>query len=75
MTNKNMTISIPEEIVDKLERKRQETNFDSVSDYIIYILKQVISKTEIETKHEKEIAPTKEEEEQIKEKLKQLGYL
>ena len=75
MANKDITISIPEEIADKLEKKRQETNFNSISDYIIYILKQVISKTEIETKHEKEMAPTKEEEKQIKEKLKQLGYL
>ena len=73
MTNKNITISLPEELEEKLKNKIKETNFDSISDYLIYILKQVLEK---ETESSRKEQPYSEEEEQaVKNRLKELGYI
>ena len=45
--------------------------FENLSDYVSYILRQVLSKVEAE---KQEIKDTKEEE-QVKQKLRDLGYL
>ena len=45
----DIKISIPKKLAEKIERKVKETNFNSVSDYIIYILNQVVSEEKIET--------------------------
>lgn len=73
MVNKDITISIPEEIIDEIEKRAKETGFDSISNYIIYILKQVVSKEERMYDGDQAYY-TKEEEKQIKRNLKELGY-
>ncbi len=73
MTNKNITISLPEELEEKLKNKIKETDFDSVSDYLIYILKQVLEK-ETESSR-KEQSYSEEEEQAVKRRLKELGYI
>ena len=74
MTNKNITISLPEELTEKLENKIKERNFDSISDYIIYVLKQVLEK-ETESNSKRELSYSKEEEQAVKNRLKELGYI
>ena len=49
------------------------TGFSSVSSYVTYILRQVLSSIE-EEEHSKE-AFTKEEEEKVKKRLRDLGYI
>ena len=65
---------MPEKIIEKLENKIKETNFDSISDYLIYVLKQVLEK-ETESNSKREVSYSKEEEEAVKRRLKELGYI
>jgi len=74
MTNK-VDISIPQELADKIEKKIKEMDFKSISDYVIYLLNQVVSEEELEIKKESEKVYSKEEEDEMKKKLKDLGYL
>lgn len=62
-------ISISSDIYEQIENKIKGTEFNSVSKYVEYVLKQVLEKTS-----EKEVY-SKEEEEQVKKRLKGLGYL
>ena len=62
------TITIPKDLAEKLEKRAKESDFDSLSDYINYVLRQILSK--IESK-----GFSKEDEEKVKQKLKDLGYL
>ena len=61
-------ITLSEELVKKLKSKLKETEFNSVQEYVKFILEQVVSEEDKE-------GYSKEEEEAIKENLKDLGYL
>ena len=69
---KYTTISIPTPLADKIKKRIEGTGFTSVSSYVIYVLREVISSIEEE---EKEDAFSKEDEEKVKERLRALGYL
>ena len=62
------TISIPTSLVDKI--KKHIKDFESVDEYVTYVLRETISNVE-----EEEDIFTEEEEKQIEERLKSLGYL
>ncbi len=76
MSESNITtISIPKVLSEKIKKKMQGTGFNSVSSYVTYILRQVLSNSSNQpTKQEKE-AFTEEEEQKVKERLRSLGYL
>ncbi|MFB6200098.1 MAG: CopG family transcriptional regulator [Candidatus Nanohaloarchaea archaeon] len=61
-------VKIPEEFYERFESRASEKGFDSAEEYIIDVLRQVYDKLEPEDFSE-------EEEEQVKEKLKDLGYM
>lgn len=61
------TITIPPDLAEKLEKRAKESDFDSLSDYINYVLRQILSKIESE-------GSSKKDEEKVKQKLKDLGY-
>ena len=65
-------LKISEELKAKLEEKIKETEFNSLEEYINYILEQVVSSTKIS---EADQAYTEDEEEAMKERLKELGYV
>ncbi len=65
------TVSIPKPLADKIKKRIVKTGFSSVSDYVTYVLREIISN--IEEKGKKEIF-SKEEEELIRRRLKGLGY-
>ena len=67
------TVSIPKPLVDKIKERMKGTGFPSVSSYVIYVLRQVISSIEEEEK-EKQVL-TKKEEESVKQRLRDLGYI
>ncbi len=73
MADKTINIPLSEELIEKLENKIKETDFDSITDYILYLLKQVLEKEGDVDK--KELAYSKEEEEAVKKRLKELGYI
>ncbi len=69
---KYTTVSIPKPLYDKIKTRIEDTGFTSVSDYVTYVLREVLASLEEE---EKEEVFSKEEEEKVKERLRALGYL
>jgi len=62
-------IEIPETLAKKIEEMIEETSFNSISDYVTYVLEELLEEEE-----EEEIF-SEEEEEKIRERLRALGYL
>ena len=82
------TISIPKPLAEKIKKRCEGTGFTSVSSYVTYVLRQIISniekKDEPTSDHRLPTTdsrpPTKEafsrdDEEKVKERLKALGYI
>lgn len=71
--NKYTTVSIPRTLYKRVEKLiKTKSGFKSVSDYATYVLREIVQM------HETEHTPepfTSEDIEQIKERLKALGYL
>ncbi len=67
--SKYTTVSIPTTLANKLKEKLKETGFKNLSDYVTYILREVLAEWE----NEEELS--QDEEELIKERLRALGYL
>ncbi|TXT65272.1 MAG: hypothetical protein BAJALOKI1v1_450002 [Promethearchaeota archaeon] len=70
---KYTTVSIPKPLVKKIKERMKGTGFSSVSSYVTYVLRQVLSSIEEEEKSNQ--AFTKEEEEMVKKRLRDLGYI
>lgn len=74
------TVSIPAPLAEKLKKRMEGTGFSSLSSYITYILRQVVSSIEMDQqkkgaeRKEKE-AFTEEDEKRVKDRLRGLGYL
>ncbi|MBU0498016.1 MAG: CopG family transcriptional regulator [Candidatus Thermoplasmatota archaeon] len=68
---KYTTISIPTPLAEKIKKRIKGTGFNSLSSYVTYVLREVISGIE----EEQEEAFTKEDEEKVKDRLRALGYL
>lgn len=67
-----MKIEIKEEIIKELNKRiRERKDFKSIDEYINYILQQVVERI----KSEKKETFSKEDEANVKERLKSLGYL
>jgi Arc/MetJ-type ribon-helix-helix transcriptional regulator len=64
------TVSIPTPLFKKIEERIKGTGFTSVSGYVTYVLREVISEEEEGTE-----PFTKEDEERVKERLRALGYI
>ena len=69
------TISIPKTLAEKIKKRMEGTGFRSVSSYVAYILRQVISGIEMDEQKKEKEAFTKEDEEKVKDRLRGLGYL
>ena len=67
------TVSIPKPLVEKIKDRMKGTGFSSVSSYVTYVLRQVLSSIKAEEKSKQ--AFTKEEEETVKQRLRDLGYI
>ena len=63
-------VLIPTSLFEKIRERIKGTGFSSVSGYVTYVLKEVLSEEE----EEKEVF-SKEDEEKIKARLKALGYI
>ena len=64
------TVSIPTPLFKKIAERVKGTGFTSVSSYVAYVLREVVSEEEDEAE-----PFTKEDEKRVKERLKALGYL
>lgn len=63
------TVSLPMPLINKIKKRIEGTCMNSVSAYVAFILRQILSSSE-----SKEVLSKKDEEE-IKRRLKSLGYL
>jgi len=63
------TVSLPTFLVEKIKKRIKTSGFPSVSSYVAYVLR------EIEASGNKKQAFSKKDEEKIKKKLRDLGYL
>ncbi|MFX1388586.1 MAG: ribbon-helix-helix domain-containing protein [Promethearchaeota archaeon] len=66
------TVSIPKPLAEKVKERMKGTGFSSVSSYVTYVLRQLLSSIEEERSKQ---AFTKEEEEKVKKRLRDLGYI
>jgi len=66
------TVSIPVSLYNRIKKLIEGTGFTSVSDYVTYVLREIVAMHEAE-KFEEPFTP--EDVERIKEKLRALGYL
>jgi len=74
MTKTNITtISIPKVLAEKIKKRCKGTGFNSVSSYVTYVLRQVLSETG-EKKGEREVFSA-DDEKKVKDRLRSLGYL
>ena len=71
------TIYLPITLIDKIKLRLRKTDFKSADDYIAYVLEQVL--TELETNEKKEEQQdgvfSKEDQENVEQRLRDLGYL
>ena len=64
------TVSIPTPLFRKIEERIKGTGFTSVSSYVTYVLREVISEEE-----DDEQPFSEEDEQRVKDRLRALGYL
>ncbi|MCK4322837.1 CopG family transcriptional regulator [candidate division WOR-3 bacterium] len=70
MSKDKVTLKIPRPLYNKLQKIIKETGFSSVNEFIVYILRDLVS---LQKSDEEELSA--EEVRLIKERLKNLGYL
>jgi len=70
-TEKLRAVEIPESLYDRVRAKIKGTDYKSVADYVVRILREELAKEG----DEQPPSYTKEEEEKVKERLRALGYL
>ncbi|UCE29578.1 MAG: CopG family transcriptional regulator [Candidatus Bathyarchaeota archaeon] len=63
------TVSIPTPLFKKVEQRIKDTGFTSVSSYVAYVLREII------TEEEEEEPFSEEDKERVKERLRALGYI
>ena len=70
---KYTTVSIPVTLYERIKRLIEGTGFTSVSQFVTYVLREVVA--EMEEEKLKSEAVSEEEKKAIIERLKKLGYL
>jgi Arc/MetJ-type ribon-helix-helix transcriptional regulator len=74
MFEDSKNVTIPTWLYTKIEQRMPKEQFKSVSDYVCFVLTQVVSESEQKGEHSDQ-AYTQEDEEKVKDKLRALGYL
>jgi metal-responsive CopG/Arc/MetJ family transcriptional regulator len=64
------TISLPKTLADKIKHLCEGTGFTSLSSFVVYILRQIVSEDDATKK-----GFSKEDEEMVKQRLRSLGYM
>lgn len=65
-------VKIPKELINKIDARVKETGFESVDEYVTFVLEEVIKEVE---EDEPEDVFSEEDEKKVKERLRALGYL
>ena len=70
---KYTTVSIPTPLAENIKNQIEGTGFNSISSYVTYVLRQVLSSMDEEERGTQ--AMSKEDEKEVKRRLKALGYI
>ena len=71
MTEEKKNVPIPAALYDAIDGRVKETEFSSVEEYVTFVLEEVLKDDD----DEEEIAFSPEDEEEVKKRLRALGYL
>ena len=67
----NKAVYISDELYGKIAERVEATGFGSVEEYVTFVLEEILK----DDGEEEKVAFSKEEEEEVKKRLKALGYL
>jgi len=67
-------ISVKKPLALKLKKRMKDTEFKTLSEYVNFILEEVLSSLE-EQDDEGDVEYSEEDEEKVKQRLRDLGYL
>lgn len=65
-------VFLPAELYSRIEERVRATEFNSVEDYVTFVLEEILKD---ESEEEEEPVFSKAEEEEVKKRLRALGYL
>ena len=65
----NKAVFLSSELYHKIEQRMEAAGFNSVNDYVVFILEEVVKEGEPATSF------TEQDEAEVKKRLKNLGYL
>ena len=68
-------ILLPAELYSRVEQRVKVTGFGSVDKYVIFVLEEILKEEEGAFSEEEEGAFSEEEEQEVKKRLRALGYL
>ena len=71
--SRHTTVSIPVSLYERIQRLIEGTGFTSVSQFVTYVLREVVA--EMEEEKLRSSGVTEEEKKEIIERLKRLGYI
>ena len=66
----NKAVYLSTELYDRVKERAEATDFGSIEEYITFVLQEVLKEEEPE-----EIAMDREQEKEVKKRLRALGYL
>lgn len=66
------SVDLPKQLVSRVEKRLPRTEFETSSEYITFVLEEVLYQVEIDTEDD-DFEPVDEQE--VKNRLKSLGYL
>lgn len=75
MEGKSLSIAIPSDLAERIDRRVRRTDFDSVEEYAVYVLDETMF--EIEQKNPETVNEAYEDRDQqeVEQRLRSLGYL
>jgi len=63
------TVAIEEHLYERVERRIAKTNFESVDEYVTFVLEEVVAGDDVDEAHEEV------DKEDVQARLRSLGYL
>jgi Arc/MetJ-type ribon-helix-helix transcriptional regulator len=66
---KGKSLTLPADLYDRIDERARSTGFGSVEEYVTFVMEEVLKE------ENREPAFSKEDEEEVKKRLKSLGYL
>ena len=69
-----VTVRISKAVADRIQQRLGQTDFTSVDDYISYVLDNVLSELEGQTQGKANVF-SKEDQDAVEERLRNLGYM